>query len=213
MLKILIVDDHTMFAEGIATILAQEPDIEVIAICKDSKELFLQLETHHTDIVLLDINLGKDNGIDICKQIVNNFPLTKVLAISMYDDESFITKMFKSGALGYVLKNTGREELLKAIHTIARGEIYHGADIVNIIFQSMNHKKKQEKNLFTIRFTRREKEILDLIVKGLTTRQIADTLFVSEKTVETHRGNLLTKFSVKNVAGLVKLAIDYGYVE
>ena len=163
--------------------------------------------------MLLDINLGKDSGLDLCKYITENFPLVKILAMSMYNDESFITKMMKNGALGYILKNTGAEELLKAIRTVNSGKNYQSAEVMDIIMKGMTRQKHQEKNLYQIRFTRREKEVLELIALGKTTREMAQDLFISEKTVETHRSNLLSKFEVKNVVSLLKMAMEYGYVK
>ncbi len=132
--------------------------------------------------------------------------------MSMYNEESFITKMLKNGAFGYILKNTGADELLKAIRTVYKGETYKSAEVQTIILNSLSKQKNQGQNLYQIRFTRREKEILDLIAQGKTTREMGAELCISEKTVETHRSNLLSKFNVKNVVSLLKLAIEYGYV-
>ncbi|MDJ1485720.1 response regulator transcription factor [Cytophagaceae bacterium YF14B1] len=212
MIKVLLADDHKMFTEGIASFLSQEPDIEVVGSCQDGAQVWSALQESSIDIVLLDINMGKESGLDICKHIVEEFPKTKVLSISMYSEESFIRKMFKNGASGYLLKNTGREELLKAIRTIFGGNTYQSAEVMEIVLKGMNRQKQQEGNIYNVRFSRREKEVLDLIAKGLTTKDIAKQLFISEKTVETHRSNLLAKLNVHNVASLIKVAVQYGYL-
>lgn len=212
MIKILLVDDHKIFTEGITSLLANENDFLVIAECQNADQVKLVLQENVIDVILLDINLGKDSGLDLCKYIIEHYPAIKILAMSMYNEESFITKMLKNGALGYILKNTGADELLKAIRTVHRGETYKSAEVQSIILNGLSKQKNQGQNLYQIRFTRREKEILDLIAQGKTTKQMGGELCISEKTVETHRSNLLSKFNVKNVVSLLKLAIEYGYV-
>ncbi len=212
MIKILLVDDHKIFTEGITSLLAHEDDFEVVGECQNSQQVRLVLQNTKVDLILLDINLGKDNGLDLCKYISDTYSEIKILAMSMYNEESFITKMLKNGALGYILKNTGAEELLRAIRTVNNGESYKSAEVQNIILNGISKQKNHGQNLYQIRFTRREKEILDLIAQGKTTREMGQELCISEKTVETHRSNLLSKFNVKNVVSLLKLAMEYGYV-
>lgn len=212
MIKILLVDDHKIFTEGITSLLANEVDFMVVAECQNAEQVKLVLQENVIDVILLDINLGKDSGLDLCKYITEHYSAIKILAMSMYNEESFITKMLKNGAFGYILKNTGADELLKAIRTVYKGETYKSAEVQTIILNSLSKQKNQGQNLYQIRFTRREKEILDLIAQGKTTREMGAELCISEKTVETHRSNLLSKFNVKNVVSLLKLAIEYGYV-
>jgi DNA-binding NarL/FixJ family response regulator len=213
MIRILLVDDHKIFTEGLYSILSQEDDIEVIGECQNATQTFEMLKNTPCDVILLDINLGNESGLDLCKSITDQYSSIKVLAISMYHEESFITKMLKNGASGYLLKNTGRQELLKAIRCVHEGETFQSKEVTDIILKGLSRQKQQTKNIYQIKFTRREREILDLIGKGLTTKEIATELFISDKTVETHRSNLLAKFEVKNVAGLIKLAIEYGYLK
>lgn len=213
MIRVILVDDHKIFTEGLAHILGLESDISVIGQCQSAKELFEIMSPSENVVVLLDINLGNESGLDICKSITEQYPLAKVIAVSMYQEESFITKMLKNGATGYLLKNTGREEFLQAIRAVSEGKNYQSAAVTEIIMNGLSRQKNQERNLHELKFTRREKEILELIAKGQTTKSIANTLCISEKTVETHRSNLLAKFDVKNMVSLLKLALEYGYVK
>ncbi len=212
MIKILLVDDHKIFTEGVASLLLHEPDFEVVGECQKVEQVKDFLKKISIDVILLDINLGGESGLDICKFIVEHNPSIKILAMSMYNDESFITRMMKNGASGYILKNTSADELLKAIRTVYQGKLYQSAEVLEVILRGLSRQKQQERSLYQIRFTRREKEVLDLIAKGKTTREIANHLFLSEKTIETHRSNLFSKFDVKNVTSLLKIAAEYGYV-
>lgn len=212
MIRTLLVDDHNIFTEGLSYILANEPDIAVLGTCQSAQQVLQFLQENTIDVALLDINLGPDNGLDLCKVIHEKYPNIRILAISMHDEENFITKMLKNGAAGYILKNTSREELIEAIRQVHAGKNYQSKEVVDIVMKSLNRQKSQKSNYYQLHFTRREKEILDLVVQGLTTKEIANTLFISEKTVETHRSNLFAKFDVKNVVSLVKMAIEYGYV-
>jgi len=212
MIRTLLVDDHKIFTEGLSYILANEPDIAVLGTCQSAQQVLQFLQENIIDVALLDINLGPDNGLDLCKLIHEKYPSIRILAISMHDEENFITKMLKNGAAGYILKNTGREELIEAIRQVHAGNNYQSKEVVDIVMKSLNRQKPQKNNYYQLHFTRREKEILNLVVQGLTTKEIANVLFISEKTVETHRSNLFAKFDVKNVVSLVKMAIEYGYV-
>jgi len=213
MIRVILVDDHKIFTEGLAHILGLESDIEVVGQCQTAQELYDLVKSNEKLVVLLDINLGNESGLDICKTLSENYPLAKVIAVSMYQEESFITKMLKNGASGYLLKNTGREEFLRAIREVNEGKDYQSQAVTEIIMNGLSRQKNQERNLHELKFTRREKEILELIAKGLTTKEIGNSLCISEKTVETHRSNLLTKFDVKNMVSLLKLAMEYGYVK
>ena len=212
MIKILLVDDHKIFTEGVAALLLHEPDVEVVGECQKAEQVKDFLKRISIDVILLDINLGGESGLDICKFVVENNPSIKILAMSMYNDESFITRMMKNGASGYILKNTSADELLKAIKTVYQGNLYQSAEVLEVILRGLSRQKQQERSLYQIRFTRREKEVLALIARGKTTREIASHLFISEKTIETHRSNLFSKFDVKNVTSLLKIAVEYGYV-
>lgn len=212
MIKVLLVDDHKIFTEGIASLLLHEPDFEVVGECQNAQQVKDFLNKITIDVILLDINLGGESGLDVCKYVIEQNPAIKVLAMSMYNDENFITRMMKNGASGYILKNTSADELLKAMRTVYEGKSYQSAEVLEIIIRGLSRQKQQEKSIYQLRFTRREKEVLSLIANGKTTKEIAKELFISEKTVESHRSNLFSKFDVKNVVSLLKMAIEYNYV-
>ncbi len=210
MTNILIADDHTMFVDGMESILKGESDLLVVGRSYDGPSVIEFLPGNNVDIVLLDVNLPGMNGIEVCKEITNHYPDVKVLAISMFNEESFVSEILNNGAKGYILKNTGREELLKAIRTVAKGESYFSNEVTETIMKGlMNQRKASSKSsLFFPKLSRREKEVLKLIAQEFTTQEIADSLFISLKTVESHRSSLLSKLNARNSVGLVRIALE-----
>ena len=150
------------------------------------------------------------NGIEVCQKINKEDPNVKALALSMHNEESFVTEILKNGAQGYILKNTGKKELLSAIQAVYNGQSYFSEDVTETIMKSLVNPKSGSKGstILAPKISRRERDVLDLIVKEYTTQEIADTLFISLKTVESHRRSLLTKLSVRNTAGLVRVALE-----
>lgn len=210
MTNILIADDHAMFADGIASILKNEDSIKVVGRCLDGPSVIEFLKENPVDILLLDVNLPGMSGIDVCKEVTANYKSTKVLAISMFNEESFVTEILNNGAMGYILKNTGREELLIAIETVLSGKSYFSDDVTQTIMKGLMKQRtasKQTKPELP-KISRRETEVLGLIIKEYTTQEIADALFISLKTVESHRSNLLAKLNARNTAGLVRIAME-----
>lgn len=212
MIKVLIADDHTMFVDGIESILKLEEGILVVGRCYDGGSVLKYVKDHSVDIVLLDVNLPDMSGIDVCKQLSASHPSVKVLAISMYNEESYVSEILNHGAKGYILKNTGREELLKAINTVQGGATYFSKEVTETIMKGlMNRRKSSAKSSPDIpKISRREKEVLKLIAEEFTTQEIADKLFISLKTVESHRANLLAKLNARNSAGLVRISLENG---
>ena len=210
MIKILIVDDHKMFVEGLEFILSKEEDIQIVDRLFEGNKVFDNELLNKVDIILLDINLPDISGIEVCERILKMRQDIKILVLSMHDEESYITEVLKSGALGYVLKNTGRKELVTAIRTVATGRTYFSEAITNTIMNGLmnNNKKAKPVEKEVPKITRREKEILDLIMEENTNQEIAGKLFISLKTVEAHRSNLPSKLNARNTAGLVKKAIE-----
>jgi len=210
MINVLIADDHKMFVDGIDSILKPEGDIQVVARCYNGGEVEKLVEEHSVDLLLLDVNLPGMNGIDVCKRMQVVKPDLKIIAISMFNEESYVSEILSNGASGYILKNTGREELLKAIKIVHGGLSYFSEEVKATIMKGLmnQNKKKEASKDFFPKVSKREKEVLALIIDEHTTAEIAKKLFISLKTVESHRSSLLNKLNARNTAGLVRIAIE-----
>lgn len=208
-IKILIADDHRIVRDGIKSLLQDEKDMVVIAEAENGKQAIEILEKQKADVALMDIQMEVMNGIEATQMIKEKFPQTKVLALSMFSDYGFISKMLKAGATGYILKNADKTEITEAIRKVAKGENYFSFEVSEKILDRAKGKKEESSSML-IQLTDREKEILKLIAEGLINKEIADKLFLSPLTVDTHRKNLLRKLNVKNTAGLVRYAVENG---
>lgn len=197
-IKVFITDDHYMVVEGIRSILQLEKNIEWMGHAMTAASCLAFLQSQQPDVLLLDINLPDKSGIDLCKEIKAKYPDIQILGLSSFNQQSYIQKMMQNGASGYVLKNASIEEIVNAIESAMNGEVFL-SDQASIVVD-------ENKNALIPVITRREKEVLMLIAKGLTNKEIADKLFISTTTVDTHRKNLLAKFQVKNTASLISLA-------
>lgn len=204
--KISITDDHIVVLKGIETMLSETPEIEVVGTYKDANETIANISNDKPDVLLLDINLPDINGIDLCKQLLKRYPNLKIIALTNFEETSFVKRILNNGAHGYLLKNTDKLELIDAVKTVLSGEVYLQKNIKEkLLLQS---KGKQMSNSLIVNLTRREKEILQAISEELTTQQISEKLFISPKTVETHRMNLMSKLGAKNSVGIIKIAIE-----
>ncbi len=214
MIRVFISDDHVMFAEGLESLLAGEADFRLVGKAVNAAETLKQVLDLRPDVLLLDINLPDQSGFEVCRTLRAEAPEVKIMALSMFSEQSYITGMLELGAQGYVLKNTGKEELCMAIKTLAEGKTYFCREVTEVIMRGLvqrkaDEKKEKEKPVIS----RREKEVLRCIVDERTTQEIASILFISEKTVESHRAALSAKLGVRNIAGLVKAAIQWGLLE
>lgn len=207
MITIAILDDHTMVLKGIESMLENVSNINISKTFVTSKDLTCFLETSTVDVLLLDINLPDINGIQLCATITKIYPQITIIGLSNYGETSFIRNMMKNGAKGYLLKNTTKEELIEAIKTVHDGKIYLPEKLKNKL---LNESFGVQNSSFIPKLTRREKEILQCISDELTNNEIADKLFISTKTVESHRNSILQKFGVRNTAGLIKEAFTKG---
>ncbi len=212
MINIFIIDDHKMVIEGIELMLEQEEDFQLVGYALTGEQGMELLKSLPVDVLLLDINLPGLNGIEVCKIIRESNLKLKIIALSMLKDSSLIKMMLKNGADGYVLKNAGRDEVVMAIRTVMEGKKYLDQEVNDIIISSIAGHTTQKNNPFPS-LSRREKEVLGLILDELTTKEIAEKLFISVGTVETHRRNMLAKVGARNTAGLVRIALEYGLMK
>ncbi|MDC8005525.1 response regulator transcription factor [Aureisphaera galaxeae] len=209
MIRVFIVDDHKMVIEGLELLLQNEAEIEVVGTALNGEDAIQRIPETQADVVLLDINMPGLNGIDTCKKLLKQHPELKVIAISMHKESSLIKLMLSNGAKGYVLKNAGQEDVVKAITKVYEGKSYLDADVNEIVMNSiLQQPSKQNSNNFPT-LSRREKEVLICILDEFTTQEIADKLNISFGTVETHRRNMLIKTGARNTAGLVRIALEY----
>lgn len=201
-IKLIIADDHELFRNGLAELLRKHDDIQIVKSVADGLE-FMELikSPFDADIVLLDITMPNMDGFEVLKQLKNLNSNIKPIVISMHDDGNYIAKCAKMGAYGYLLKNTDEAELIVAIRSIHKGKKYFSAEISEKMINFMSEQSISENIL-----SNKETEVLGLIAKGLTTKEIATKLFVSSRTIETHRANILKKLEVKNTAELIKKA-------
>ncbi len=203
-LNIFIIDDHKIIRDGIKLMLAKEEEINIIGEAGSANEALDFLSKHHKTIgvILMDISMPKMNGIELTKEILSKYPDLKILAITMHAEDNYIINMIEAGALGYILKESGTEEIIKAIKTVASGKKYYSNDVsVTMINYMMNGNKKDEK------LSEREEEVLKLIAMGKTNKEAAEELFLSDRTIETHRRNILAKLDCKNSAELIHYAL------
>jgi DNA-binding NarL/FixJ family response regulator len=197
-IKLFIVDDHHMVIEGIYSLLQQETQLEWMGHATNADSCLAFLRGRQPDVLFMDISLGDTSGIDLCKTVKELYPSIFIIGLSTFNQQSFIKKMMEHGASGYVLKNATRQELLQAIETVRLGQTYLSQEAA----QTVSNEQVDGVPILT----RREKEVLEWIAEGLTNQEIADKLFISSTTVDTHRKNLLAKFNARNVAAMIKMA-------
>ncbi len=204
-IKVLVVDDHPMVLEGMQAMLAQIAFASVTGLAQNAYQAMEMIGSDVPDIVITDINMPEISGIELTAKIRKEYPAVRVIAMSTFNERSYISQMVQQGASGYLLKSASKEEIEEAILTVNENKLYMSLDL------NLNKQEQQEINKIPV-LTSREKEVLTLIAEGFTNSQIAEKLFVSSHTVDSHRKNLLTKFEVNNTAGLIKLAAKYGLV-
>jgi two-component system, NarL family, response regulator DegU len=213
-IKIVLVDDHGIVRDGIKSTLHGEKNIKIIGEASNGLEAIDRVKKLSPDVVILDITMPEMNGIDATSIITKKYPDTKSLVLSMHDNEDYVLRSIEAGAHGYLLKDTSKEEFVKAINAVARGEKYFSTSVSNILATGYLHKIKNRETGFTETdsefggLTKREKGILKLIVDGQSNREIADKLDISIRTIETHRANIMKKLKVKNAVELIKVAME-----
>lgn len=211
MIRVAITDDHQIVLTSLANLLEQENDVVIQAIYSSAAATRNGLKDELPDVLLLDIHLQDGNGVDLCAEFHAAYPDLMIIALTTYNQAGMVRKFMKNGGAGYLIKSTSKEELLNAIHCAARGENYLHAEVRALLLNDTIGQQPPASYIPVL--TRREQEVLQLIVDEKTTPEIADELCVSPKTVETHRMHLMQKLGVKNLAGLVKEAIYKGLLD
>lgn len=214
--RIVIADDHQLFIAGLKTILSgtDEQKFEIVGIANDGESVIQLLKTTPADLLILDLNMPERDGLDVISSIRGQYSDLRIIALTMYDESKIVKSAFKSGVDGYVLKNSGMDELDEAISEVLAGRTFLGKGVW--LNSSMEHLKSKNPDAFQFedRFTKkynltkRELEILKLITLALSNKEIAKELFISDQTVSVHRKNIMRKLSVSNTAGLLKIAYD-----
>jgi two-component system response regulator NreC len=210
MIKIIVADDHKIVRQGLRTLLAAEPDMEVVAEADNGRTTLRLAKDLKPNVVIMDITMPDLNGIEATRQIVTESPQIKIIALSMHSDSLFVLNMLKAGASGYLLKDCALEELVKAIRTVVAQKTYLSPGISDIVIKDfVSGWSATGASAFSV-LTAREREVLQLMAEGRTTSQIADNLYVSTKTVEAHRKQIMDKLGIHSVAELTKYAIRQG---
>lgn len=209
-LNILIADDHEVIRDGILSILEQEDTIGNIFEASNGKECLSQCDTNdNIDVILLDISMPDISGVKTANHIKDKHPNIDIIALSMLKDQNTISNMIKAGASGYVLKEAGKTDIMQAIQNVSQGKPFYSQEITSEIMKDLKESSFQHSESDSIELTKREVQILKLIVNEYTNQEIADKLYISKRTVDTHRTNLLQKTGSKNTAGLVKYALTH----
>ncbi|MDM5210229.1 MULTISPECIES: response regulator [Peribacillus] len=222
--SIIIIDDHQLFREGVKRILDFESSFDVVAEGDDGSEAMDLVETHKPDVVIMDINMPTMNGVEATKMLVNRYPETKVIILSIHDDENYVQHALKTGAQGYLLKEMDADALIDAVRVVAEGGSYLHPKVTHNLVKEYRRLAAEEgadrDSIHTIEIrrplhllTRRECEVLQLLADGKSNRAIGETLYISEKTVKNHVSNILQKMNVNDRTQAVVLAIKNGWVE
>jgi len=212
-IRILLADDHTLIRTGIATLLQTNRDFEIVGEAEDGEQAVEKTKQLHPDVLIIDVSMPGLSGIEATRIIKTEYPDVNVLVLTVRESEELVYQILKSGAGGYVPKSAGKEELSAAIRTVARGVRFFSSGVPEIMAEGYLRRVEasgQRAKADAMMLTRREKEILTLVVKGLTNQQIADQLNISPRTVDTHRTNIMQKLDIHEVVNLVRYAIEHG---
>ncbi len=200
MIKVSVTDDHDLFRSGIAMLLEKSKTIEVVHQTASVEELLKKLDESKVDVCLLDISMNETNGLDALLLLKKSHPSIRSIVLTMHNEGQYVVQAIRNGAYGYLLKDCGPEELTEAIEQVFNGKKYFNKDVSHLMIEAVNIESNTQK------ISKREKEVLKLVAQGLTTKEIADKLFVSKRTIETHRSNILKKLDVQNTAELITKA-------
>lgn len=209
-IKVLLADDHTIVRNGIMSLLESSPEIEIVGEAQDGAEALLKVKELSPDVLMIDIAMPIMNGIEAAQEVSKHYKQTRSLMLSMHNNEDYILKSVEAGAYGYLLKDTTRDELLRALQTVARGEKYFSPSVSHIIVASYLQKVKdtEKAKVKKAKLSKKEKTIVRFIIDGDSSREIAEKLNVSIRTVDNHRANMMKRLGVKNAVELVRKVLD-----
>ena len=208
--KILLVDDHKILRDGLCSLLKETPDMDVVGEAADGRTAIRLVHDLSPDVVIMDISMPDLNGIDATRRINADYPDVKIVALSMHHDKHFVSEIFKAGASGYLVKDSAFDELENAIRIVVDGKTYMNPQVANLVIESLVSQSSPSCRQSLSLLTEREREVLQLISEGRSTKQVAADLNVSAKTVESHRRQVMGKLNIRNVAELTKYAIREG---
>lgn len=211
-IKVALADDHGLFREGLKSILTRLEEVEVVIEAANGKELLEAMAQVTPDVLLLDLEMPVMDGVEACKKIREKSTEVKILVLTMHEEERMTAHLMEVGANGYLLKNTRKDELLNAIQTVHDTGMYSTDRVTTALLKSLKQRSRKVTGLGAVQLTRREQEVLALIAEEFTNSEIGEKLFISEKTVDGHRMNLLSKLGVKNTAGLILKAVRLGLI-
>jgi len=214
--RIFIVDDHPMFREGLKSIIAQNPRFEMAGEAGDGQSALQVLENLKPDVILMDISLPDTNGIDLIREIRRNLPAAQILIVSMHGRIDYITAAFQAGALGYIVKDASSGKILQALDLVSRGEYFLDTSIAREVVERLADSPRQESQISDRAYSslsRREQEILRLLAEGRSSREVAEVLFISRKTVENHRTNIMAKLGLHSTMELLRYAARLGLID
>jgi DNA-binding NarL/FixJ family response regulator len=211
--RVLIVEDHRLFREGLKSLLADKTDFEVVGEAGDGLDAIRKIKRRQPNLLLLDLSMPKMNGISVMREIKGQFPEIKILALTIHESDQYVLEAFEAGADGYCLKDAGRNELMVAIDSVLLGKRYISPSISdNVLEGYLTGRKKLKSKTSWDTITPREREVLKLLGEGYQNKEISDMLHISVKTVEKHRANIMNKLDLHNAAALTAYAIEHGLV-
>jgi DNA-binding NarL/FixJ family response regulator len=213
MIKVILVDDHKMFREGLKFALSQMDGIEVIGEAADGSQFLEVIKRQKPDVVLMDISMPKMDGVEATKSALELDPEIKIITLSMFSDPEYYQKMVAAGTKGFLIKETGIDELKKAIEIVYQGGTYFSQQLLQNIIVNISNPVVKSSRSNAVELTRREEEVLGLICKGYSNKEIADSLFISQKTVEGHKSNLMDKTNTKSAINLMLFAIKHQLID
>jgi two-component system response regulator NreC len=209
-IKIMVVDEHKIVREGLATLIAKQPNMEIVGEATDGREALDLVEKNTPDLILMDVTMPNLNGIEATRRIKLKNPEIEIIALSLHSERQFVLGMIRAGASGYLIKQCTFDELVLAINTVMEGKNYLSREIANVLVEEYIRKESEEKAMIDSKLTSREIEVLQLLAEGETTKEIANNLFISLKTVEAHIRHTKSKLKAKTEAELTKIAIREG---